>query len=128
MRRLFSSRLVSLTHYPPRLVACGRPPCRRPLFAAPLSPPCRRRRLVAAPLVATALSPPPCRRLVTASSPFGRTITAHWQVDVRWSPAGRAVLIFTHTDVDASGGSYYGSTGLFLLHAEVGGGDESMRL
>ena len=42
------------------------------------------------------------------------------EVDIRWSPAGLAVLIFTHTDVDATGGSYYGSTGLFLLHASVG--------
>ena len=42
------------------------------------------------------------------------------EVDIRWSPAGLAVLIFTHTDVDATGGSYYGSTGLFLLHSSVG--------
>ena len=42
------------------------------------------------------------------------------EVDIRWSPAGAAVLIYTHTDVDSTGGSYYGSTGLFLLHSTAG--------
>lgn len=30
---------------------------------------------------------------------------------MRWAPNGAAVLIHTHTDLDATGGSYYGSTG-----------------
>ena len=41
------------------------------------------------------------------------------EVDIRWSPAGLAVLIFTHTDVDATGGSYYGGTGLYLMQAHA---------
>mmetsp|Transcript_23107 Transcript_23107/g.31609 ORF Transcript_23107/g.31609 Transcript_23107/m.31609 type:complete len:618 (-) Transcript_23107:422-2275(-) len=33
-----------------------------------------------------------------------------------WSPNGNAVLVYTHTDVDTTGDSYYGSTDLHLLH------------
>jgi hypothetical protein len=33
------------------------------------------------------------------------------EVQLRWSPNGQAVLVHTHTDVDTSGESYYGSTG-----------------
>eukprot|EP00903_Cladosiphon_okamuranus_P016168 g14921.t1 len=36
----------------------------------------------------------------------------------KWSPDGRAVLCLTSTDVDATGKSYYGSTGLYLMHAD----------
>ncbi|KAJ8603638.1 hypothetical protein CTAYLR_007566 [Chrysophaeum taylorii] len=38
-------------------------------------------------------------------------------VTLKWSPQGHGVLVQTHTDVDATGGSYYGGTGLYLLHA-----------
>eukprot|EP00632_Arachnochrysis_sp_CCMP2950_P000229 CAMPEP_0185719568 /NCGR_PEP_ID=MMETSP1164-20130828/49000_1 /TAXON_ID=1104430 /ORGANISM="Chrysoreinhardia sp, Strain CCMP2950" /LENGTH=532 /DNA_ID=CAMNT_0028387229 /DNA_START=80 /DNA_END=1675 /DNA_ORIENTATION=+ len=38
-------------------------------------------------------------------------------VTIRWSPGGHAILAQTHTDVDATGGSYYGGTGLYLLSA-----------
>mmetsp|Transcript_18115 Transcript_18115/g.53560 ORF Transcript_18115/g.53560 Transcript_18115/m.53560 type:complete len:634 (-) Transcript_18115:27-1928(-) len=34
-----------------------------------------------------------------------------------WSPGGHGVLVQTHTDVDATGGSYYGGTGLYLMQA-----------
>jgi len=34
------------------------------------------------------------------------------------STPGSAVLVKTSTDVDKSGASYYGSTGLYLLHAD----------
>ncbi|CAM9309742.1 unnamed protein product [Ascophyllum nodosum] len=40
------------------------------------------------------------------------------EASFRWSPDGRAVLCLTSTDVDATGKSYYGSTGLYLLHAD----------
>ena len=33
-----------------------------------------------------------------------------------WSCSGAGVLVQTHTDVDATGTSYYGGTGLYLLH------------
>jgi uncharacterized protein with WD repeat len=33
------------------------------------------------------------------------------EAHLRWSPNGAAVLVHTHTDVDTSGVSYYGSTG-----------------
>jgi len=49
-----------------------------------------------------------------ASKSFFKAQEAH----LRWSPNGLAVLIHTHTDVDTSGVSYYGSTGLYLLHAD----------
>ena len=39
-------------------------------------------------------------------------------VTMDWSPNGLAVLVKTHTDVDKTGASYYGSTGLYLLHAD----------
>ena len=42
------------------------------------------------------------------------------EAHLRWSPNGQAVLIHTHTDVDTSGVSYYGSTGLYLVHADGG--------
>ncbi|GAB5030602.1 eukaryotic translation initiation factor 2a [Nannochloropsis oceanica] len=48
------------------------------------------------------------------SKSFFKAQEAH----LRWSPNGQAVLIHTHTDVDTSGVSYYGSTGLYLLHAD----------
>ena len=38
-------------------------------------------------------------------------------VTLRWSPGGHGVLVQTHTDVDATGGSYYGGTGLYLMQA-----------
>ena len=34
-----------------------------------------------------------------------------------WSPHGLGVLVQTHTDVDATGGSYYGGTGLYLMQS-----------
>ena len=40
------------------------------------------------------------------------------EVTLDWSPNGQAVLVKTHTDVDKTGSSYYGSTGLYLLHAD----------
>mmetsp|Transcript_63018 Transcript_63018/g.142201 ORF Transcript_63018/g.142201 Transcript_63018/m.142201 type:complete len:631 (-) Transcript_63018:310-2202(-) len=40
------------------------------------------------------------------------------EISMDWSPNGAAVLVKTHTDVDASGSSYYGSTGLYLLAAD----------
>ena len=40
-------------------------------------------------------------------------------VTLRWSPTGLGVLVQTHTDVDATGGSYYGGTGLYLMQAHA---------
>ena len=34
-----------------------------------------------------------------------------------WSPHGHGVLVQTHTDVDATGGSYYGGTSLYLMQS-----------
>ena len=39
-------------------------------------------------------------------------------VKLMWSPTGEAVLAYTSTDVDATGKSYYGETGLYLLRAD----------
>mmetsp|Transcript_55190 Transcript_55190/g.91747 ORF Transcript_55190/g.91747 Transcript_55190/m.91747 type:complete len:684 (+) Transcript_55190:54-2105(+) len=38
------------------------------------------------------------------------------KTDLKWNSSGTAVLVNTQTDVDASGKSYYGETGLFFLH------------
>lgn len=35
-------------------------------------------------------------------------------VDFKWSPSGDALIIQTSTDVDTSGKSYYGETGLYF--------------
>ena len=45
------------------------------------------------------------------------------EVMLMWSPAGDALLIHTHTEVDKTGKSYYGETGLFFmtLEGKVGG-------
>ena len=40
------------------------------------------------------------------------------ECSVNWSPKGDAALILTHTSVDTSGDSYYGSTNLYLLLSE----------
>ncbi len=40
------------------------------------------------------------------------------EVRFRWSPDGKAVIALTSADVDATGQSYYGSTGLYLLHTD----------
>ena len=37
------------------------------------------------------------------------------EVVLMWSPAGDALLIHTHTEVDKTGKSYYGETGLFFM-------------
>lgn len=41
------------------------------------------------------------------------------EAEFKWSPAGHGVLVQTHTDVDATGGSYYGGTGLYLMHGRA---------
>lgn len=40
------------------------------------------------------------------------------ECSVKWSPKGDSALVLTHTSVDTSGDSYYGSTNLFLLFSE----------
>ncbi|KAL1522708.1 hypothetical protein AB1Y20_017683 [Prymnesium parvum] len=37
------------------------------------------------------------------------------EVQLLWSPTGGSLLIHTHTEVDTSGNSYYGATGLFAM-------------
>lgn len=39
-------------------------------------------------------------------------------VKLKWSPTGSALVIETRTDVDTSGKSYYGETGLFFLQSD----------
>ncbi|RLN97710.1 hypothetical protein BBJ28_00007800 [Nothophytophthora sp. Chile5] len=39
-------------------------------------------------------------------------------VSLKWSPTGSALIIETRTDVDTSGKSYYGETGLFFLQSD----------
>ena len=41
------------------------------------------------------------------------------EVQLMWAPNGTALLIHTHTEVDKTGKSYYGETGLF--HMNVAG-------
>ena len=41
---------------------------------------------------------------------------------VKWSPRGDSALVLTHTTVDSSGESYYGSTNLYLLLGDNGRG------
>ncbi len=40
------------------------------------------------------------------------------EASFKWSPDGKAVIVLTSADVDATGQSYYGSTGLYLLHID----------
>ena len=42
------------------------------------------------------------------------------QVDMKWSPDGSALIVQTSTDVDTSGKSYYGETGLYFLQSDGG--------
>lgn len=39
-------------------------------------------------------------------------------VTMKWSPTGSALIIETRTDVDTTGKSYYGETGLFFLESD----------
>eukprot|EP00562_Extubocellulus_spinifer_P013889 CAMPEP_0178567406 /NCGR_PEP_ID=MMETSP0697-20121206/15310_1 /TAXON_ID=265572 /ORGANISM="Extubocellulus spinifer, Strain CCMP396" /LENGTH=707 /DNA_ID=CAMNT_0020201341 /DNA_START=118 /DNA_END=2241 /DNA_ORIENTATION=- len=41
---------------------------------------------------------------------------------VKWNPRGDSALVLTHTTVDSSGESYYGSTNLYLLLGDNGRG------
>ena len=40
------------------------------------------------------------------------------EVDLLWNTQGTSLLIVTHTDVDKSGKSYYGETGLHYLQSD----------
>ena len=40
------------------------------------------------------------------------------KLSVKWNPAGTMALFLTHTDVDASGKSYYGETNLYLVSVD----------
>ncbi|DAZ99880.1 TPA: hypothetical protein N0F65_008623 [Lagenidium giganteum] len=40
------------------------------------------------------------------------------EVTMKWSPNGSALVIETRTDVDTSGKSYYGETGLFFMQSD----------
>jgi translation initiation factor 2A len=42
------------------------------------------------------------------------------EVSIKWSPRGDAALVLTHTTVDTTGSSYYGSTQLHLLSLATG--------
>ncbi|TYZ63585.1 hypothetical protein PybrP1_010879 [[Pythium] brassicae (nom. inval.)] len=52
------------------------------------------------------------------------TVVAHksffkaQEVAMKWSPTGSALIIETRTDVDTTGKSYYGETGLFFLQSD----------
>lgn len=63
--------------------------------------------------------PPPSTDGVVCQKSFYRA----QDVTLRWSPSGRAVLAQTQTDVDATGGSYYGGSGLYLLQARAKPGE-----
>ncbi|CEG42641.1 eukaryotic translation initiation factor 2a [Plasmopara halstedii] len=39
-------------------------------------------------------------------------------VSLKWSPTGSALIVETRTDIDTSGKSYYGETGLFFLQSD----------
>lgn len=39
------------------------------------------------------------------------------EVQLLWAPVGGSLLIHTHTEVDTTGSSYYGATGLFAMAA-----------
>mmetsp|Transcript_8140 Transcript_8140/g.11627 ORF Transcript_8140/g.11627 Transcript_8140/m.11627 type:complete len:713 (-) Transcript_8140:34-2172(-) len=41
------------------------------------------------------------------------------ECSVRWSPKGDSALVLTHTTVDSSGASYYGSTNLYLMLSQT---------
>lgn len=62
-----------------------------------------------------------------ASASASKSFFEAQDVTLDWAPDGSAVLISTSTDVDATGASYYGSTGLYLLHAD-GSFDASVAL
>lgn len=39
-------------------------------------------------------------------------------VSLKWAPSGSALIVETRTDIDTSGKSYYGETGLFFLQSD----------
>ncbi len=58
-----------------------------------------------------------------ASGPHNsRTVFAASEASMMWNSKGTSLLIHTHSDVDKSGGSYYGATGLYVLTTPSAGG------
>ena len=58
-----------------------------------------------------------------ASGPHNsRTVFAASEASMMWNRSGTSLLIHTHSDVDKSGGSYYGATGLYVLTTPSAGG------
>ncbi|KAL6057905.1 Eukaryotic translation initiation factor 2A [Balamuthia mandrillaris] len=55
----------------------------------------------------------------TTGEPVGsRTLMKATSVDLLWNSKGTALLMATHTEVDRTGKSYYGETGLFFLSSD----------
>lgn len=52
----------------------------------------------------------------TFSTICSKSVFQAEECTIKWSPTGHAALAVTQTSVDTSGDSYYGSTGLYLLH------------
>ena len=58
----------------------------------------------------------------SGTAPASKSFYQAEECTVKWSPRGDSALILTHTTVDASGESYYGSSNLFLVTGDDGRG------
>ena len=57
-----------------------------------------------------------------------RTVMQASEANMMWNAKGSSLLIHTHSDVDKSGGSYYGATGLYVLTTARAGGNISEKI
>ncbi|GMH81753.1 hypothetical protein TL16_g09031 [Triparma laevis f. inornata] len=58
----------------------------------------------------------------------GKSFYQAEELTTAWSPNGEKCIVFTHTTVDTTGQSYYGSTSLHLLSADGSGEDYAIPL
>ena len=58
----------------------------------------------------------------------GKSFYQAEELTTQWSPNGSHCIVFTHTTVDTTGQSYYGSTSLHLLSASGDGEDFAVPL
>lgn len=64
----------------------------------------------------------------TSTPITGKSFYQAEEVTTTWSPNGNSVIVFTHTTVDTTGKSYYGSTSLHLLSADSSTSDYAIPL
>ncbi|GMH98038.1 hypothetical protein TrVE_jg4628 [Triparma verrucosa] len=64
----------------------------------------------------------------TKTAVTGKSFYQAEELTTAWSPNGEKCIVFTHTTVDTTGQSYYGSTSLHLLSADGSGEDYAIPL